>query len=46
MQFFILFITVMTGIVYPNVVAPLFNQFHELPPSELRTNIYNLASAI
>jgi STE24 endopeptidase len=34
------------GIIYPDVVAPLFNKFEELPPTQLRTKILQLSEKV
>ncbi len=35
---------IVIGVVYPMVVAPLFNRYHPLPPGPLRTEILALAN--
>eukprot|EP01016_Furgasonia_blochmanni_P042519 TRINITY_DN5651_c0_g1_i6.p1 TRINITY_DN5651_c0_g1~~TRINITY_DN5651_c0_g1_i6.p1 ORF type:complete len:368 (+),score=75.57 TRINITY_DN5651_c0_g1_i6:410-1513(+) len=44
-EFFVIIVIIVMMTLYPNVIAPLFNKFTELPESELRQKINSLAAA-
>lgn len=46
MQLFILSMTLILEIIYPNIIAPLFNKFDELNEGALKESINALANHV